>query len=193
MKTSLKKPLLLSAVAAGMAFAPVTGASAAALVNEGGCDTAGVFASSFSFLECSGVYNKNVLSNNSTSVDTQIAALTALGVDTTDFDFNDYFKIASLSGGNVTSPPAPVMSGITVFGVHFGGGSVLGNKTAFYKFDAGTGTTEIPFATKGSSGFVLYQTGGGDVVPEPATWALMIGGFGLVGFAARRARRRALA
>ncbi len=26
------------------------------------------------------------------------------------------------------------------------------------------------------------------VVPEPATWGMMIGGFGLVGFAARRRR-----
>ena len=30
-------------------------------------------------------------------------------------------------------------------------------------------------------------------IPEPATWALMIGGFGMVGAASRRARRAALA
>jgi hypothetical protein len=29
----------------------------------------------------------------------------------------------------------------------------------------------------------------GAVVPEPATWAMMLGGFGLMGFAARRSRR----
>ncbi|MGZ3377905.1 MAG: PEPxxWA-CTERM sorting domain-containing protein [Phenylobacterium sp.] len=38
---------------------------------------------------------------------------------------------------------------------------------------------------------VITIAGGGGVVPEPAAWALMIGGFGLAGVALRR--RRALA
>ena len=36
------------------------------------------------------------------------------------------------------------------------------------------------------TGFVLPGAGS---VPEPASWALMIGGFGLVGAAARRQRQ----
>lgn len=37
--------------------------------------------------------------------------------------------------------------------------------------------------------FVFTNVGGGEVgVPEPATWAMLIAGFGLVGFAARRRR-----
>jgi type IV pilus assembly protein PilY1 len=42
--------------------------------------------------------------------------------------------------------------------------------------------------------FAFKGVGGQEVVvPEPGTWAMMIAGFGLVGFAARRRRERALA
>ncbi len=34
----------------------------------------------------------------------------------------------------------------------------------------------------------LVSDGAGATVPEPATWAMMLGGFGMVGFAARRRR-----
>ena len=40
--------------------------------------------------------------------------------------------------------------------------------------------------------FVFVNVGGG-VVPEPATWAMLIAGFGLVGFAARRRKAAAIA
>ncbi|WP_374390169.1 PEPxxWA-CTERM sorting domain-containing protein [Sandaracinobacter sp.] len=183
------KHVLMAGAFACAALFSASGASAAVAVNYNNCGTAGVFDAPFSYSSCAGGYEKNVLNNSTDGVDSQKAALQALGFDTSGFDFNSYFKIDGLGGADVTSPPAPLMKGITIFGIHFGNSSVLGNATAFYKFDAGAGTTTIPFATKGSSGFVLYQTGdGGDVVPEPATWAMMIAGFGLVGSAMRRRR-----
>jgi hypothetical protein len=39
----------------------------------------------------------------------------------------------------------------------------------------------------------IVDSGGGGVVPEPATWAMMIAGFGLVGAALRRRREAATA
>ncbi|MFN3371698.1 MAG: PEPxxWA-CTERM sorting domain-containing protein [Sphingomonadaceae bacterium] len=39
----------------------------------------------------------------------------------------------------------------------------------------------------------IFDSGGGGVVPEPATWAMMIAGFGLVGAALRRRREAATA
>jgi hypothetical protein len=176
------------AAAPAMAVQPVPTAQ----TSNGDCAAnPGVFASPFTFIACSGSYDGNSLSNNAGDVLTQKAALTELGFDTTGFDFNSYFKISSLNGGDVTSPPAPTMYGITIFGIHFGNAqnNPLGNSTTYYKFDAGDGTTTIPFAVNGSSGWVLYDTGTpGEVVPEPATWAMLIAGFGLVGGAMRRRR-----
>lgn len=40
--------------------------------------------------------------------------------------------------------------------------------------------------------FVFEDVQGTDAVPEPATWAMLVSGFGLVGFAARRRRTRAV-
>lgn len=181
------KHILIAGACACAALFSASGASAAVVTNFNNCQTAGVFDAPFTYMSCAGGYDKNVLNNSVNGIDSQKDALQALGFDTSGFDFNSYFKIDGLNGGDVTSPPAPLMTGITIFGIHFGNSSVLGNATAFYKFDAGAGTTTIPFATRGSSGWVLYQTGGGDdAVPEPATWAMMIAGFGLVGGALRR-------
>lgn len=78
-------------------------------------------------------------------------------------------------------------------------GVLTNNLSAFnagqvrFSFDASTllNTTPIHVSfgagtiiSKGSSG--LFTLEHGSVIPEPATWALMILGFGLVGVAARR-------
>ena len=139
----MKKFLMAGAVACAALFA-ASGASAAVAVNFNNCGTAGVFDAPFTYISCAGGYDKNVLNNSKNGVDTQKAALESLGFDTADFDFNSFFKINSLNGADVTSPPAPLMKGITIFGIHFGNSSVLGNATAFYKFDAGAGTTTDP-------------------------------------------------
>lgn len=191
---SMKTSAFVLIAASSLALA---GGPATAATNLGNCATPGVFDTGFIYHDCAGAYSGNVLSNNNRSVAAQIDALNTLGVDTTNFDYNTFFKISSLGGGDIVLPGGMEMIGETVFGIHFGGSSVLGNATAFYKFDAGTGLTGIPIATSGSSGFVLYQTGNaqpgpGDTagaVPEPAGWALLVAGFGMIGVLARRRRR----
>jgi len=78
---------------------------------------------------------------------------------------------------NCVGDPSGLFCNWTAIGVAFAG-------TAF-SIDFGgtanqTGYDNITFGS---------DKPGGGVVPEPATWAMMITGFGLVGFAARRRRR----
>jgi hypothetical protein len=83
------------------------------------------------------------------------------------------------------------ISGPTVIGLHFGGGNTGFNGTAFWLLDVPAGTDSITWSSdvqKGISNAGLYGTGG--VVPEPATWAMMIAGFGLTGAAIRRRKTR---
>lgn len=61
-------------------------------------------------------------------------------------------------------------------------------------FEYGPDITSLRFSTwKGAPFAIDNVTGVGQgVIPEPATWAMMIAGFGLVGFAARRRRSLAI-
>jgi choice-of-anchor C domain-containing protein len=72
-------------------------------------------------------------------------------------------------------------------------------QTYSYTFTAFAAQSTLTFASFEYSPYgpaldnvsVLETDGSGATVPEPATWALMIGGFGLVGATARRRRQAA--
>lgn len=51
---------------------------------------------------------------------------------------------------------------------------------------SGVGITRVDFT--GVAAFTNLSFGAG-AVPEPATWAMMIGGFGMIGFAMRRRQK----
>ena len=83
--------------------------------------------------------------------------------------------------------------GLTVIGAHFGNvEGPAGNVSVFWLFDFGTEGADFVTLdnTDGFSNAVLYTTGGTPPVPEPATWAMMLLGFGAAGTAMRRSRRR---
>ncbi len=145
-------------------------------------------------LACSGFYDKNLLSNS--KVDEQFTGLFALG-----FTWDKQFSALEAAGNKYDVPDlktvtlAKPLYGLSYIGIHFGGGGAngVGNGTAFYKIDAGvTGLTSFLVKYQGISGIAIYSTGNAPPppppppVPEPATWALLISGFGLVGAAARR-------
>jgi hypothetical protein len=54
-------------------------------------------------------------------------------------------------------------------------------------YSGGVDNITYDFGAAGSGSFNFEVAAG---VPEPATWAMMIGGFGLIGAAARRRKTR---
>lgn len=68
------------------------------------------------------------------------------------------------------------------------GGLVFG---AFFTLTTKNNPDNVPGGS-GSPIFTLGQAGVPAAIPEPATWGLLLGGFGLTGFAMRRRRGTAL-
>ena len=110
--------------------------------------------------------------------DGDLAALTAGG-----------YNLSGLGGQTVIDFPG-LLTGTTYIGVHVGKGNQSAypgvQSTAFYRFDAGAGLDTFTLNLNASSDVILYNTA--PAVPEPETYALLLGGLGLVGFIARRRR-----
>lgn len=82
------------------------------------------------------------------------------------------------------------------FGTVFSDTFALGNGQNFFSARATNNQfiTNVSFTMNGDAADLRQvRIGGFAVVPEPTTWALMIGGFGLVGAASRRRIRTAAA
>jgi hypothetical protein len=131
--------------------------------------------------------DKNVVSNSSADRAAQQAALASLGFAWDGTNWNDFEKL-DVSGSSVNF--ATQLYGITYVAFHFGGSSSVGNATAFYRFDAGQGAglDSLGINVKALSNAIVYSTGLPGAVPEPATWTMMILGFGGVGALVRRRR-----
>ena len=165
---------------------------------------------SIAAISCSGFYSGNLLNNADTAA--QVTGLGQIGFvwdgNFTALDGAGMKQDISGTQLDLESLFGTMVYGVTVIGIHFGGGGPngVGNGTAFYKFDAGTdGTKILALNYPGSSGIALYSTGHAPIVPpldpppppeddtsavpEPASWLTMIGGFGLIGGALRRRKR----
>jgi hypothetical protein len=128
--------------------------------------------------DCSGRYTGNVLDNNSTDVALQTAALADLGFswDAVNPAFDDFEKV-DVSGSSIDFPT--LLVGTTYIGIHVGGGSG-GGTTSFYVFDAGAGVDVLTVNLPDGADAVLYGTENPPPVPAPISWALMVGGFGMI-------------
>ena len=147
-------------------------------------------------LDCSGYYSGNFLNNSSADLTNQRDAIHLLDGD---FEFDtstwaavDATKVDDLTGtdGNQINF-GTTLFGQTIIGAHFG--NVAGpasEVSVFWLFDFGTEGADFITLTdvEGFSTAALYTTGGAPV-PEPATWAMMLLGFGAAGYAMRRRRR----
>ena len=145
---------------------------------------------------CIGFLEGNLNGNKNTfqAVD---AALDVWGVNLTG-KVNDEFMLSSLKGNTINFTQD--LYGTTIVGLHFGNvkganGVKSNNVTAFYRFDAGLGLDSFTTKFNSLSNATLYVTGTPPVVsnpvPEPETYAMMLGGLGLVGFIARRRKQKA--
>jgi PEP-CTERM motif len=126
------------------------------------------------------------------TLDARLARATGLNdlVDGSPFDAATLVPLAKYDTSGPTIDFGQKLYGVTIVGFHVGGANGAGgigySGTAFYKFDAGTaGLSSFQFKMPGLSNAALYSTG---AIPEPATWAMMILGFGAVGSLLRRRR-----
>ena len=100
------------------------------------------------------------------------------------------------SGSSYTYNFSPLLlSGLTVFAAHFGNSpySNSNDVTAFWLLNLGsTPTSSVTIANGGGvSDAQIFATGGPSALPEPATWAMMLLGFGAMGWSMRNGRSRA--
>lgn len=163
---------------------------------------------------CSGFFQGNLLSNNSSDLSAQAAGLSLVGL--ANWDGKIVEPQLDLKSSIVNFVTA--LNGLTWIGVHFGAGAnspspqTPGGVTAFYRFDAGTNLDTFVLNFASASAARLYATGPAPViqpdppkdtttpdtpdvpstvttpVPEPTAWALMILGFGAAGAMLRRRR-----
>jgi hypothetical protein len=189
----MKTKYFAAALAAVSAIAMTAPASAALTLGSTACALTDISPAASA---CTGWYTGNLVAGSPAAKNDQAAALNALlGVSTfTGSTLTWLETLPSLSGS--TANFATALYGKTVVAFHAGAatGEPTGvgyNGTAFYAFDAGNlvgGLDLIGFNRAGLSNARLYSTEKYVMmaVPEPATWGMMIAGFGLVGTSLRR-------
>ena len=183
----------LGAAMSGTAFAAPPPAGGTFL---GGCAVTDVLNPNAN--ACAGFYAKNTLGGSPAMDAVTDAALAALGLD---WD-GTVLESINLGDSDPTVDFATLLNGVTYIGIHWGKGqgpvNNEGGVTGYYRLDLAS-DAELDFfqtAFGSNSGARLYATnpcrggdcggGGGNEVPEPATWALMIMGFGSAGAMLRR-------
>ncbi|MFD1611299.1 PEPxxWA-CTERM sorting domain-containing protein [Sphingomonas tabacisoli] len=105
-----------------------------------------------------------------------------------DGSFNQAGFLAPNNPGTFTSVATRSFDG-NVAGVNFGSNNLVGteNSTTYILRTNARGFTAGTFGV--IDGSTLQGVTFAPAVPEPATWAMMVGGFGMLGFSVRRSRR----
>lgn len=199
----MRSSILKSATALA-AFAAALGVSGAAHAakppppgtNFGGCTTAFTNPDA---LACAGYFSSNLLNNSSPDLAFQDQFLGLLPGGASAFDgtsatWNGLVKVDSDHASAIDF--GMTLYGLTFIGAHFGNAAQVSqnNVSVFWLIDFGTTGGKLTLANpQGWSNAILYKTGTPPPppsVPEPATWAMMLLGFGAAGIAIRRSRRQ---
>jgi hypothetical protein len=149
---------------------------------------------------CSGYYSGNLINGSPTDLQSQADAI-ALLPGVYEFDTSTWADVEATKVLTLTGPDSnqidfgTTLFGETIVGAHFGNiAGPAGNVSVFWLFDFGTeGASSITLDNvQGFSNAALYTTGTPPAVPEPATWGMMLMGFGVAGYAMRRRRQPGL-
>jgi hypothetical protein len=166
-------------------------------------------------IACQGYYDKNWITGTTGSATTadELAAINllltgtpstsdSLPTDNTgsynppyNLDYDTVLgSITNLNGTATLNFGSLNLTGLVVLGAHFGNtpDSNQPDVTAFWLIDLGNLSTNTLTLTNGmgSSNAQIFANGTPPGVPEPATWAMMLLGFGAAGVAVRRSRRK---
>ncbi|MHA6724268.1 PEPxxWA-CTERM sorting domain-containing protein [Sphingomonas sp. RS2018] len=165
-------------------------ALAASTVNGGGCLDDLQLSGGSTVVSCYGRISGNSLNNANNAI--LGTALSALGYAGTTVSYSALAdgSIVSLSGEANSAVNVPgVLNGTVFLGIHTGGGgkSGVGNQTSVYRINAVNLDVLTLRPSGGSTATLLAVTA--PAVPEAATWAMMLIGFGGMGFALRRHSR----
>ena len=150
--------------------------------------------------DCRGFFDKSQLSEGNSDQllvqETAIEQLLGISIPDGTYGPEDFVKVEGPSG-DMSFDFAEALLGPVVIGFHFGGANGqannVGNATGFFLFDFKQPTWNLTTDIPGFSAYIYYNPNTPPPsVPEPATWAMMLMGFGAAGTAMRR-RRKAIA
>lgn len=198
------RKLFISMMLAGAAFVAQPAQAALPLCGAGDISPTSPTFTAFNAFDCSGFVSGQAFADSAASKTILQGLLDDLfGVGAKDAATISYTKLSGLNGAPsvdfTASPFNTSLNGMTLLGFHFGAGKgspgdgsglkgQAATSSVLYYFDAGTDLNTVFLKYKASSDVVLFSTNP-PAIPEPATWAMMIAGFGAVGYAMRRRRK----
>jgi hypothetical protein len=195
--------IALATASLGLGAVAATPASAAVTVVANPAPSAGAATcTTFTFtgateVGCAGGFNLAPPTNGNLLSGTAVGSVGLQAIQALGFvgAAGTFLGTVSISGNVLTF--SNVLSGLTIIGLHYGEASDGLQATSFFSFIAPPGTTQITVATRGGlttplglSNAELLSTNG--PVPEAATWAMMLLGFGGIGMVMRRSRKPVL-
>ena len=194
------KKLMFAALVAAFAIAsPVVAAKpfketkvdpVAATLGGGGCIGDLTLSAGSTLVGCYGRVDKNALNDASNAtIDT---ALTALGYTGMPIDYGSLAAASIKSDFQKDDQSvdfAGLFNGTIYLGAHYGNGQGgPGNTTTFYRINA-TNLDIVGLRLKAISTVTVLARVPAPAVPEPATWAMMLVGFGMMAASLRYVRR----